>query len=540
MTWKAYGIAFFILAGTLIARAQDPFAVTAELAAGSPPTVKLSFTVPEHHYLYVHAIQVSVEKPEGVTLKPVNPPKPSTKYDKMLDETIAYYGHDTVLTYAAEGLKGEQLTLTVAYQGCDATTCFMPQERRFVLTAGGGSRDASSASAPVSEPAAKKTAPEDWQELARQFEVIGTGTGYLNPKDFLTFLRQSESGTAPQGNLLQTIFRRYGILVAFLVVIPLGLLLNLTPCVLPMIPINLAIIGAGNAAGAKRTGFLRGLAYGFGMALVYGLLGLIVVLTGSQFGALNASPWFSFGIAGVFVLLGLAMFDVFMIDLSRFQKAGSGAGGGSKSPFITAFILGGTAALLAGACVAPVLIWVLVLATDLYTKGTVSGLLLPFMLGIGMALPWPIAGAGMAIIPRPGGWMNKVKYGFGVLIFIFAVYYAMLGVKQLGVRSAEDEIVESETQGEAAWMTHLETGLHEAIVQKKPVLLDFWALSCKSCKKMKRTTFPDPEVVEALEGYVKIAVQTDKADDPTVRGAVTYYHVMGLPTYVVLRLKDQP
>src|SRR5262245_65739152 len=87
-----------------------------------------------------------------------------------------------------------------------------------------------------------------------------------------------------------------------------------------MIPINLAIIGAGVQAGSRSRGFLLGGAYGAAMAFVYGVLGLIVVLTASTFGTINASPWFNLGIAVLFVVLALAMFDVLVIDFSRFSN----------------------------------------------------------------------------------------------------------------------------------------------------------------------------------------------------------------------------
>ena len=84
-----------------------------------------------------------------------------------------------------------------------------------------------------------------------------------------------------------------------------GLALNLTPCVLPMIPINLAIIGAGAQAGSRQRGFLLGV--GLRRArwrVVYGVLGLVVILTAGTFGTINASPWFNLGIAVLFVVLG--------------------------------------------------------------------------------------------------------------------------------------------------------------------------------------------------------------------------------------------
>ena len=80
-----------------------------------------------------------------------------------------------------------------------------------------------------------------------------------------------------------------GTLATLLLIAAGGFLLNFTPCVLPMIPINLAIIGAGTRARSRTEGFRNGAIYGLGMALAYGTLGLVVVLTGSKFGTLNSS-----------------------------------------------------------------------------------------------------------------------------------------------------------------------------------------------------------------------------------------------------------
>jgi len=92
------------------------------------------------------------------------------------------------------------------------------------------------------------------------------------------------------------------------------------------------------------------------------------------------------------------------------------------------------AALLAGACVAPVVIQVVLFASNLYATGTTIALALPFFLGIGMALPWPIAGAGLASLPKPGPWMVRVKQGFGVLILGTAVYYGYLAYELFSSR----------------------------------------------------------------------------------------------------------
>ena len=225
--------------------------------------------------------------------------------------------------------------------------------------------------------------------------MASTG-GYLGSGDFLAFIRNAESGVQQKG-----LFEGRGPLAILLIVLLGGLALNLTPCVLPMIPINLAIIGAGAQAGSRQRGFLLGLTYGVAMALVYGVLGLVVMLTAGTFGTINASPWFNLGIAVIFVVAGAGDVRRDRRSTSRASRATSAAGA-SRGSFVLAFTMGAVAALLAGACVAPVVIQVVLFASNLYATGTKLALALPFFLGIGMAMPWPIAGAGLASLPKPG------------------------------------------------------------------------------------------------------------------------------------------
>ena len=225
-------------------------------------------------------------------------------------------------------------------------------------------------------------------------------------------------------------FEGRGPLMILLLVLVGGLALNLTPCVLPMIPINLAIIGAGAQAGSRGRGFMLGSAYGVAMALVYGAIGLVVILTAGTFGTINSSPWFNLGIAILFVVLGAG--DVRRAaDRLLDQYAGNLGTSSSRGSFALAFSMGAVAALLAGACVAPVVIQVVLFSSNLYATGTKLALALPFCLGLGMAIPWPIAGAGLAALPKPGMWMVRVKQAFGVFILATARVLRLRGVLDL-------------------------------------------------------------------------------------------------------------
>jgi thiol:disulfide interchange protein len=367
--------------------------------------------------------------------------------------------------------------------------------------------------------------------------------GFLPPDRFLAFLDKSAGGKGADGAVLESgtdtggagflaeHLGKAGIALALLLALAGGLLLNFTPCVLPMIPINLAVIGAGARAGSRARGFGLGAAYGAGIAVTYGVLGLLAALAGARFGALNSNPWFNFAIAAIFAALALAVFGAFNLDLTRLRNGKPGAGGprggkpaagrGRGGSFAAAGFMGVVAALLAGACVAPVVLAALTAAVKFHSAGQWTGLLLPFMLGAGMALPWPVAGAGLSFLPKPGRWMTWVKNGFGVFILLMAVYYGQIGYSILGHKSAGAGLpVEP---------------LQRAKAEGKMVLVDFWATWCKNCKQMDRVTFSDEGVRKRLEDFVVVKVQAEDFRDPRTRAILEQFHVRGLPSYVVLQ-----
>ena len=439
------------------------------------------------------------------------------------------------------------------YQACDDTMCYLPATAAldFSVTVVPATRavvprhaevfagltfDAVSAGSPAGDAGGPGLQPpaaeaDDLAQLAG-FTVLGTTGGYLDTDEFLDFVERAESGRAETGW-----FEGRGPLAILALVLIGGLALNLTPCVLPLIPINLAIIGAGTRAGSRGRGFALGSAYGLAMALVYGGLGLAVILTAGTFGTINASPWFNLAIAALFVVLGLAMFDIVTIDFSRFQRAVDLGGGGGNGSFLVAFALGGVAALLAGACVAPVVIQVVVFSSSLYAAGVTAALALPFLLGLGMALPWPVAGAGLSVIPRPGPWMVRVKQAFGVFILGTAVYYGTLSYGLFSQRWVDPAAVADSVQAmlDEGWYASLSQGLQTARREQKPVLVDVWATWCKNCLTMDRTTLKDPAVQEALDGYVKIKFQAEDPSLPPASEVMARFEGIGLPTYAILR-----
>ena len=238
--------------------------------------------------------------------------------------------------------------------------------------------------------------------------------------EFLTFIHNAEHGVKEPG-----LFEGRGPLAILLIVFLGGLALNLTPCVLPMIPINLAIIGAGAKAGSRGRGFLLGGAYGAAMALVYGVLGAHRHSDGRHASArINASPWFNLGDRGCCSSCSVWRCSTSSRSTSRAFRRGMHVGDSSRGTF-AAGVRHGRRRGAAG--------------RRLRRAGRHSGRAVferplrdrhddragacRFFLGVGMAIPWPIAGAGLAALPKPGAWMVRVKQVFGVIILATAAYY---------------------------------------------------------------------------------------------------------------------
>ena len=450
-------------------------------------------------------------------------------------------------------LGSHRVPLRVRYQACDEKQCFLPITALLDVTLSVSAAAAvvtppaaiaalnfsGAAAVPIVAPRPMTTAPTaaatptDAMALLDGFTVGGTDGGYLNVAAFTKFVQDAEAGVAQKG-----MFEGRGPIAILLIVFLGGLALNLTPCVLPMIPVNLAIIGAGSQGGSRSRGLLLGSVYGAAMAAVYGVLGLIVILSAQTFGTINASPWFNLGIAVLFVALALAMFDVFEIDFSKYSaNVGTGS---SRGSVMLAFTMGGVAALLAGACVAPVVIQVVLFSSNLYSTGTTAALALPFVLGLGMAAPWPFAGAGISALPKPGAWMVRVKQGFGVIILLTAAYYGYTAFGIFRDRAVDPAQVSSSVDAllKEGWHADLAQGLAVAKREGKPVLIDMWATWCKNCLTMDKTTLVDPSVKAALDGFVKIKFQAEVPDESPAREVMRRFGAVGLPTYVVLTPKN--
>jgi len=516
---------------------RSPFgiAVVATNGAGGSKILRVDFTVPPECVLYFDRLHFRTA--DGVEVQPLKMAESVLETDKVTGKPRNVF----LKNFSAEVNPADlpDHRLAVKFQGCTNAACFFPEQRLFAPNADGTFAEVTDNATATNATAVTASAAIDWTQELKGFTVKGQQTGYLNASEFTSFLDRAVAGQGAVDPLEK--FQKMGMMATLLLILAGGFLLNFTPCVLPMIPINLAIIGAGRAAKSRLDGFRNGSIYGLGMALAYGTLGLVVVLTGSKFGTLNSSMWFNAAIALVFVVLALGMFDVVNIDLSRFSgtgSAGSSTGKGALAQNAVVLSMGIMSALLAGACVAPVVISVVLLATNFYAKGAVAGLMLPFLLGVGMALPWPFAGAGLTFLPKPGKWMKYVKHGFGIMILAFALYYGHLAWN--AHQSADGAIAAAGATTGTADNSPTETdrellaALQQARATGQPLFVDFHASWCKDCSAMDATVFNRPAVKDHLQKFISVRYAAEQPNTAPAKPLLDHFNIVGLPTYLVL------
>jgi cytochrome c-type biogenesis protein len=215
-------------------------------------------------------------------------------------------------------------------------------------------------------------------------------------------------------------------LVAMFMVFMGGVLTSLNPCIYPMIPITVALIGGQTVTGvppSRGRVLALSLTYAGGMALVYATLGLIAGMTGTMFGTISTNPWLYFAMANVLLIGALMMLEVIPIRLpSWLAERAATAGTGGR--FSGVFVMGAMSGFVAAPCGAPVFAAVLTWVST--TKSGGLGFLYLLLFSLGMSALLVVAGVFTGFLtrlPRPGGWMLWVKRGFAIVMIVAAEYY---------------------------------------------------------------------------------------------------------------------
>ncbi len=493
-------------------------------------TITAEWVIAQDYYLYREQFRFEAVDADGVTLGDARFPAGEIHTDEFFGEQEVYY-QQVSIEIPVSGNAGETFTLRARYQGCaDAGLCYPPIFKTAEVDVPGGD------AATVSSDANTNLSEQD--QLA---ELIRTGNiGWV--------------------------------VLAF---IGFGLLLTFTPCVLPMVPILSSII-VGQENITPKKAFVLSLVYVLAMALTYTIAGVLAGLFGANLQAMFQNPYVLIAFSAVFVLLALSMFGFYELQIpASWQAKLANISNSQKGGTLTGVaVMGFLSALIVGPCVAAPLAGALIVIGQ--SGDPVRGGLALFALSMGMGIPLILIGTGFGkAVPRAGAWMNAVKGVFGVLLLAVALYllerilpgditvalWALLAIVSavymgafaaaasgwqklwkglglavftwavallVGLASGRADLftpLKGFTGGSAAvaeehlpfkrikTVDDLEREIENAAAMHKPVMLDFYADWCISCKEMERYTFTDPAVRAALSDAVLLQADVTANDD---------------------------
>jgi len=510
---------------------------------------------------------------EQVKLTPLNLPPAKSAFDKGLDKVVETYLNQVtgtvVLPAGAQGFD-----LEVSYQGCAvAGLCYPPQTRVFKIDP---LRLGPQAEVETADAANPETSPSTSPNTAASSDP-GARQGDSASEDSIQSVLQG-------GNL-------WAIGAAFLV---FGLLLSLTPCVLPMLPILSSIIVGQQDANPRRS-FLLALSYSLGMALVYTSLGVAAGLVGEGLAAFMQKPWVLCLFALLLMAMALSMFDVFQLQLpaSWQGKMNEGVGRFEGGKYLSVFVMGALSSLIVGPCVAGPLAGALLYISQ--TRDVFVGGFALFVMACGMSVPLLLTGLSAGkLLPRAGAWMVHVKsiFGFmllgvslwmvnpllndqarlmawGALLVLAALFTPLTsnwqaesgffvkcgraaGVLLLLAGSAEfvgglmgnTELLSPLKSANTSVTTnagasHLSFERIAGVKQldevlknsDRPVVLDFYADWCTSCLEMEKLTFRDPQVIANMQSWRRLQVDVTR-NTPEDREMMRRFNLFGPPAMI--------
>ncbi len=510
-------------------------------------TLEVHFTIADGYYMYRDKFRFALEGADGVALGTPQLPPGIRKKDEFFGEVETYRKKVSVqLPLARSNTAAQSLKLNVTSQGCaDIGVCYTPMDSSATLQLAALAADDASGGAggaPVLSEAPRAVEPS---------------------ASFSIFASDLDIAKLFEGNLVV-------VLLSFL---GFGLLLAFTPCVLPMVPILSGIIAGEGRDLNKARAFLLSVAYVLGMAVTYAAAGVAAAYSGTLLAAALQNAWVLGAFALVFVWLALSMFGFYDLQLPgflhhRLHSAHQKLRGG-KIASVAA--MGVFSAIIVSPCVAAPLAGALLYISQ--TKDVALGGAALFAMALGMGIPLIAVGVSEgALLPKSGAWMEGVKKFFGVLLLAVAIWivspilpvavqmvaWAALLVGSAMFLRAIDPLPTNAGSWPRLWksvgMLALVTGIAmlvgalsgardplkplggvmggaqavaapvnwvrvdslpelEARLRDpgRPVMLDFYADWCVSCKEMERFTFSDPSVRAAMDRM--LLLQADVTDN---------------------------
>ncbi len=535
-------------------KVDEAFKPEASLVDG---VVLIRFAIADGYYLYQSQFRF---KADGVEFAPAEYPEGKLKFDEYLGEQIVYFNFVEVRLPKQSG--PDAFDLKVSFQGCaEAGLCYTPTTRTLAINGGAA------------------TTAQDGVAAAASTATVTDSTA------------PAIAGSAAGGELASALGESLWAAIAFALVAGIGL--TFTPCVLPMIPITVAVIGGQGAQISTARRFLLVFVYVQAMALTYAVLGVAVASAGAALQGYLQSPWLIVPSALLFVLLALSMFGAYELQLPaalRDRLANSGQGGSLAG----VVFMGALSALVVSPCISAPLAGALAFIAS--TGDTLRGGVALYALGIGMGIPLLIAGVGGGqLLPRAGAWMDNVKhlFGFGLIavtivllnrllpasagLALWALFmlslagyfsrlqtatawqYLLQGLRYaalvygvalvLGALSGQSNPLQplpnfvssdnraatSKSVDAHAGFTRIKSSadldreIASANAAGKTVMLDFFADWCVACFEFADYTFPDPAVQAALANTVLLQADVT-ANDDTDRELMARFNILGLPS----------
>lgn len=524
---------------------------------GSQFQAAVILNIQEHWHINAHVpsmkfligTELKLTLPEGVQLLDMRYPEAKELKFDFAEETLKVYdGSSTifiVLKVSRDMAIGEhKIVGKLQVQACDDQVCLAPSTKDMVIP----------------------------------FEVVGFNQS-IAPMNTDLFL--SVSGTtsgvtgalsaSPYNNEIANVFEKKGVVLAFLGIFVIGLALNLTPCVYPMLSVTVSLFGTQTDAKTLRV-FLKALTYVLGIATMYSILGVAAALSGGLFGGVLQSPWILTAIAVLLFGLALSMFGLYELQMPYWLT--SKLGGTTTTGTIGIYLSGLVVGVFAAPCIGPPIIALLAFVG---TKGDpVFGFWVFFVLSLGLGAPYLILGTFSSLlkkIPKSGVWMIWVKKIFGVVLIGAALFYLGLalfpkltayvvpltlciGGIYLGFleRSGRDTRSLQRIQwalGTVAvlfaaisfqalqkpgmdWQPYSPQKMETARLANKLVIMDFYADWCIPCLELDRRTFTDSKVIKVTEDFVKLKVDLTHFDSPEIEELRQKFNISGVPTIIFL------
>lgn len=549
---------FLLMLFSLFARAGEPELLEPEKAFRfsaqwvDANNIEVRYQIADGYYLYRERFSFEVQ-PGGFSLGKPHMPAGEVHQDQFFGRVETYRGDLKISLPLQQAGSSQTLTLKAVSQGCaDVGVCYTPLEQKAALILAATNMSLSSPTSAVATLQSLQAA------ATNPLQKTATSRAPLN----------DESSQAV--NLLRG--GSFWLIVASF--FGFGLLLSLTPCVFPMIPILSGIIVGQKQRMTKTRGLILSASYVLGVAITYALAGVAAGLTGTLISTALQNPWVLATFAALFVLLAFSMFGFYELQFpvslqSKLSDATNHIKGGN---LVGAFVMGGLSAVILGPCVAAPLAGALLYISQ--TRDVVLGGSSLFVMALGMGAPLIAVGLSAgALLPKAGSWMDAVKKFFGVLLLGVAIWLisslipaqvhlllwaallivcAIYLITPLTVASAYRRVWKgvgiialvagvallvgafSGEQGIFRQLVQL-TGtanpvqelkfqrvknnaeLDEAISQARGryVMLDFYADWCVSCKEMELFTFSDAAVQVRLKKLqlLQADVTVNNADD---------------------------